>query len=714
MTDGASDVWPGVPYPLGATYDGKGVNFAVYSEHAEWVEVCLFDAHDPSRELQRLRLTDVTSHVWHGYVPGLKPGALYGFRARGPYDPEGGHRFNHHKLLVDPYARAITGTLDWGAPVFGYDPGSSDRDLTCDLLDDAAGVPKSVVVADDFDWGDDRRPEHVWRKTILYELHVKGFTAQHPDVPPEARGTYAGLAHPAVIAHLKKLGITAVELLPVHEAVSEGFLVGRGLTNYWGYNTLGFFAPDQRFSSQGSRGGQVRDFKQMVKALHREGIEVILDVVYNHTCEGNHLGPTLSLRGLDQAAYYWLNGEDPRYMMDFTGCGNSLNLRHPAAVKLVVDSLRYWVQEMRVDGFRFDLATELGRVGEGDFDRNAPFFQVLHQDPVLSRVKLIAEPWDVGPDGYKLANYPVLWSEWNDRYRDTIRKYWKGDDRQAAEVGYRLTGSSDLFKLSGRRPTASVNYVTVHDGFTLHDLVTYEQKHNEANGEANRDGASDNYAWNCGVEGETDDPLVNGLRDRQKRNFIATLFLSQGTPMLLAGDELCRTQRGNNNAYCQDNALSWVDWNLTEPKKALLEFTARMIQLRKEQPVLQRRHFFQGANIGDSRFKDLVWFRPDGQEMTAEDWGLPFCKSLGYLLGGDAIPTRDPQGRRLVGDTLLVLMNAHHGSVTFTLPAVEWAEGWDLVVDTARLDAAPMRLAARGHITLLARSLVVLKDPLRR
>ncbi len=709
---GRYEVWPGVPYPQGATWDGQGVNFAVYSERAEGVDVCLFDPLEPAKELARLPLVDVTGYVWHGYVPNLSPGALYGFRAKGPYAPEKGLRFNPHKLLVDPYAKAISGKLDWRGPVHGYRLDAKDKDLSFDDRDDAPFVPRSVVVDDRFDWSGERRPQHIWRKAVLYELHVKGFTRLHPGIPEAIRGTYAALAHPAAIEHLTKLGITSVELLPVHEAVDDGFLVERGLTNYWGYNTLGYFAPDQRFSSSGSRGEQVREFKHMVKALHQAGIEVILDVVYNHTCEGNELGPTLCFRGLDNQAYYRLDAKEPRRYVNVTGCGNSINAEHPQTLKLVCDSLRYWVTEMHVDGFRFDLAPTLARVGKDHaFDRAACFFQIVHQDPVLSRVKLIAEPWDLGEGGYELANFPVGWSEWNDRYRETIRRFWKGDERQAAEIGYRLTGSSDLFKLSGRRPTASVNYVTCHDGFTLHDLVTYDKKHNELNGEQNRDGADQNHSWNCGVEGETDDPVVVSMREQQKRNFIATLLLSQGTPMLLAGDEMGRTQRGNNNAYCQDNELSWVDWSLDERRKKLLAFTQRMIRLRSEQPVIQRRNFFLGATIGDSRFKDLVWFRSDGAEMTREDWEKPFMRSLGYLLGGDAIPTRDPQGNQLRGDTLLVLLNAQPEQVEFTLPGVEWGAEWELLVDTAQEEAQASRSKAGEKRRLAARSLQVLRHP---
>jgi isoamylase len=706
-----AEVLPGRPYPLGATYDGRGVNFAVFSEQARRVEVCIFSPDDPRRELKRYTLPEQEQQVWHGYVPGLKPGTLYGLRAHGPYEPRRGLRFNPHKLLVDPYARALHGQVDYAAPVHGYVPGGAEADLTFDTRDSAAGVPKSVVLTDEFDWEGDTRPEVPWHKTLLYEMHVKGLTRLHPKVPEAQRGSYAGLAHPAVIEHLVRLGVTAVELLPIQAHVDEPFLVQRGLTNYWGYNTLGYFAPDARFSSSSSRGGQVSEFKSMVKALHRAGIEVILDVVYNHTGEGNHLGPTLCFRGLDNAAYYRLQDKDPRFYQDFTGCGNSWNATHPYALQLVMDSLRYWVQVMHVDGFRFDLATTLGRDRHG-YDTRAAFFQMIHQDPALSQVKLIAEPWDLGDYGYQVGNFPLRWSEWNGKYRDTIRRYWKGDDRQAAEIGYRLTGSSDLYALSGRRPQASVNFITAHDGFTLHDLVTYSHKHNEANLEDNRDGANDNHAWNCGVEGETEDPQVTRLREQQKRNFLVTLFVSQGVPMLVAGDEMGRTQRGNNNAYCQDNELSWVRWDLTDSQRQLLEFTRRMGRLRREQPVLHKRRFFRGSHIWDSELKDLAWFRPDGKEMTREDWEKPYVRSIGFLLGGDAIAALDDRGRRIVGDTLLVLLNAHHEPMTFHLPDIEWGADWELLVDT-RVVGLPIHThtPAGGKVEVVGRSLVVLRRP---
>jgi isoamylase len=713
MSPHRARVCPGRPYPLGASYDGLGVNFAVFSEHATRVVVSIFDPVEHSQEVARVALPEHTDHVWHGYVPGLKPGTLYGFRAYGPWAPRRGHRFNPSKLLVDPYARALHGKVLWKYPVLGYDKDAEkDPDLELDDRDSALGVPKSVVVVDHFDWGGDRPPNTPLRETVIYELHVRGFTQLHPRIPEALRGTYSGLGHPDAIAYLKDLGVTAVELLPVHESVDDGFLIDKGLRNYWGYNTLGFFAPDQRFSSRGTLGGQVTEFKEMVKALHKGGLEVILDVVYNHTCEGNHLGPTLSLRGLDNASYYWLKADDPRYCMDFTGCGNSLNVRHPAALKLVCDSLRYWVEEMHVDGFRFDLATTLAREGLGGYSRHADFLNIVHQDPVLSRVKLIAEPWDIGLGGYQVANFPVGWSEWNGKYRDTLRRYWKGDERQISDVGWRLTGSSDLYMLGGRRPQASVNFVTAHDGFTLNDLVSYNHKHNQANGEGNRDGSNDDHSWNMGVEGPTDDPKIVKLREQQKRNFLASLFLSQGVPMLLMGDEVSRTQGGNNNAYCQDNEISWMKWEHDEQQTALLEFTRKMIRLRLSEPVLQRRRFFQGAHIWDSELKDLAWFRPDGKEMKKEDWETPFTRSIGFLLGGDAIPTPDDEGNRIVGDTLLVLMNAHHEPLKFTLPDIEWGRDWQLVEDTADLTGKSRpNTPAGGKVEVGGRSLVILRRP---
>ena len=708
MNQPASPILPGKPFPLGAHFDGKGVNFAVYSESARKMEVCLFDPSSPGQEMCRFELPDRSEHIWHGYVPNLRPGVLYGYRAHGPYEPQKGNFFNPNKLLVDPYTRAIVGKLDWSAPIFGHKRNGTSPIWEPDEQDDAQGKPKGLILEDRFDWTGDERPAIPWSKTFIYELHVRGLTMRHPEVPPELRGTYLGLTTPPILEHLRRLGVTAVELLPIHARVDESFLLERGLSNYWGYSTLGFFAPDARLSGRG-QGQEIAEFKEMVKRLHQAGIEVILDVVYNHTCEGNQLGPTISFRGLENRTYYRLSPDDPRNHLDFTGTGNSINTRHPQTSKLIADSLRYWASEMHVDGFRFDLATTLGREVH-DYDRNAPFFQIVHQDPLLSRVKLIAEPWDLGPGGYQLGNFPVLWSEWNGKYREAIRRYWKGDENLATELGYRLTGSSDLFALSGRRPRASINYFAIHDGFTLHDLVTYNEKHNEANGEENRDGANDNYSWNCGVEGETEDSLINSLRHQQMRNFIATLFLSQGVPMLCAGDEMGRTQRGNNNGYCQDNELSWVNWSLDATSREILEFTLRMSRLRVEQPVLRRRDFFRGAYMWDSALRDLAWFRPDGSEMSQADWQAPFTRSFGFLLGGDAIPTLDEHGQRVVGDSLLVLMNAHHAPVTFVLPASQWGPDWETIVDTAHMEIRRRTISAGGKLELSGRSLVVLRQ----
>ncbi len=699
------DVWPGVPYPLGATCHREGVNFALASHHATAVELCLFDPENPERELARLPLTDQTDHVFHGYIPGLQAGALYGFRVHGPWAPHQGHRFNPNKLVVDPYARAFAGKPDWSAPLLGHQGNVN----TLDDRDSAAGAPRSVVVADDFDWRGDERPQIIWRRAVIYEAHVKGLTQLHPEVPEALRGTYAGLAHPAVLKHLVELGVTSVELLPVHECAPEGFLQDRGLTNYWGYNTLGFFAPDQRFSASGNRGGQVREFKEMVRSLHAAGLEVILDVVYNHSSEGSEQGPTLSFRGIDNATYYWLDGKDRARSRDFTGCGNSLATHRPLVLKLLLDSLRYWVREMHVDGFRFDLATTLARGPEGEFDPHSSFFAALFQDPVLSRVKLIAEPWDVGPHGYRLGNYPMPFAEWNDRYRSTLRRFWRGDHGQLAELGSRLSGSSDFFKLSGRRPGASINYVTCHDGFTLADLVSYERKHNEANREENRDGADENQSSNFGVEGETEDEAVLAARDRTARNLLASLFLSVGTPMLLAGDEFGRTQRGNNNAYCQDNELSWVDWQLSPRQQALLSFTKSLIKLRLSEPVLQRRSFFLGESLDDSRFRDLVWFHPAGHELGPDDWRNPLLQCFGMFLGGDAITSRDPTGHRLTGDTLLVYLNASRAPVPVVLPPDTWGVGWELLLATVDDGAAQPATSAGQTLQVPARSVAVFR-----
>ncbi len=700
------DVWPGVPYPLGATVDSQGVNFALASHHATAVELCLYDPEEPQRELARLQLRDQTNHVFHGYVPGLRAGALYGFRVQGPWAPHDGHRFNANKLLVDPYARAVSGKPDWSQPLLGHTPGNVN---VLDPRDSAAGAPRSVVVADDFDWRGDQRPEVLWRKAVIYEAHVRGLTMLHPDVPAPLRGTYAGLAHPKIIEHLQSLGVTSLQLLPVHECVPEGFLSDRALTNYWGYNTLGFFAPEQRYASSGTRGQQVNEFKEMVRALHAAGIEVILDVVYNHTCEGSEQGPTLGFRGVDNATYYWLDHADRARTRDFTGCGNSLALYRPQVLKLVMDSLREWVREFHVDGFRFDLATTLARGPSAEFDPHAAFFTAVFQDPVLSRVKLISEPWDVGPHGYRLGNFPMPFAEWNDRYRNTLRRFWRGDGGQLAELGSRLAGSSDYFKLSGRRPSASINYVACHDGFTLADVTRYERKHNLANKEDNRDGADDNQSWNHGVEGETDDAAINTARDRTVRNLLASVFLSVGTPMLLAGDEFGRTQRGNNNAYCQDNELSWVDWSLTPRQRSLLEFTKRLAQLRVSVPALQRRNFFLGATLDDSRFRDLVWFHPLGRELDHDDWRNVELRCFGMFLGGDAVTMRDRTGQRLNGDTLLIYMNAGARPVPVVLPEPSWGQGWELLLETASDLPRPLVCAAGEPLQVPDRSVLVLR-----
>jgi glycogen operon protein len=698
---------PGRSYPLGATWDGAGVNFALFSENATGVELCLFDADD--RETC-IPITEHTDQVWHVYVTEARPGQRYGYRVDGPWDPARGHRFNRAKLLLDPYARAIDGRVAWSDALFGYTIGHADADLARDDRDSAGGLPKSVVVDTAFSWGDDRPLRRPWTDMIVYEVHVKGFTARHPDVPERLRGTYAGLCYPPVVEYFKRLGVTAIELMPVQQFITDKYLLDKALENYWGYNSIGFFAPDVRYASRGRLGEQVDEFKTMVKTLHQAGLEVILDVVYNHTAEGNHLGPTLCFRGIDNAAYYRLVADDRRYYMDYTGCGNTLNMLHPRTLQLIMDSLRYWVQEMHVDGFRFDLASALARELH-EVDRLGAFFDIIHQDPVLSQVKLIAEPWDLGEGGYQVGNFPVLWAEWNGLYRDTVRAFWKGDDAQAGPLGYRLTGSSDLYASTGRAPYASINFVTAHDGFTLNDLVSYNDKHNEANGEDNRDGHDHNLSWNCGAEGPTRDEGVLRLRERQKRNFLATLMLSQGVPMLLHGDEVSRTQQGNNNAYCQDNELSWVDWNLDDARRRLLEFTRRLIWLRRMHPVFRRRHFFQGRRVRGSDMKDLAWFRPDGKQMTDEDWNNPFTKCLGVRLTGGAIDEVDEHGEPIVDDTFLMLLNAHHEPMPFVLPAHRRGAGWERILDTTEVEAPRRHKLLRGGTSLPVqdRSFVLLR-----
>jgi glycogen operon protein len=703
-------VWPGRSYPLGATWDGQGVNFALFSENAASVQLCLFDDAKSDRAAHCIRMEERTDQVWHAYLPEVRPGQHYGYRVDGPYEPEAGHRFNPAKLLFDPYAKAISGNIEWSDAMFGYRIGDPAADLSKDDRDNAGNVPKCVVIDQAFTWGGDQPLRTPWDRTVIYEIHVKGFTARHPDVPDNQRGTYSGLTSPAVLDHLKTLGVTAVELLPVHHFVRDKHLNDRGLTNYWGYNSIGFFAPDIRYATSPVRGRHVKEFKTMVKTLHGEGFEVILDVVYNHTGEGNHLGPTISFRGIDNAAYYRLVQDDRRYYMDYTGTGNTLNVTHPRTLQLIMDSLRYWVQEMHVDGFRFDLASTLARELH-DVDRLSAFFDIIHQDPVLSQVKLIAEPWDLGEGGYQVGNFPAGWAEWNGKYRDTIRRYWKGDGGQVAELAYRFTGSSDLYETSGRRPYASINFVTAHDGFTLNDLVSYNQKHNEANGEDNRDGTDDNLSWNCGAEGPTDDPGVVALRERQKRNMLATLLLSQGVPMICGGDEIGRTQLGNNNAYCQDNEVSWYDWKLDGHARALFAFTQRLIALLRQQPVLRRRRFFQGRRIRGSEVKDLAWFRPDGKEMTDEDWSQGYARSLGLRLAGDAIEETDGRGRPILGETLLVLLNAHHERLAFTLPAHKRGVRWEPLLNSAEPENQRSVSFLKGGASyeLEGRSLAVLR-----
>ena len=698
-------VWPGRSYPKGSHWDGEGVNFTLFSEHAEKVELCLFD-DSGRREIQRIVLKERTDEVWHCYLPEARPGMLYGYRVYGPYQPEKGHRFNPHKLLLDPYARNIDGTLRWSDAHFGYTIGARREDLSLDRRDNASGMPKSKVIDGAFSWGDDRGPDIAWNDMVIYELHVGGFTKQHPDVPPALRGSFAALACPAVIDHLRRLGVTTIELMPVHAFVDDRHLVERGLRNYWGYNTIGFFAPDKRYCAS----GKIGEFKTMVKTLHSAGMEVILDVVYNHTAEGNQCGPTLCFRGIDNASYYRLVADDKRYYQDYTGCGNTLNMQHPRVLQLIMDSLRYWVTEMHVDGFRFDLAASLARELH-EVDRLGAFFDILRQDPVLSQVKLIAEPWDLGEGGYQVGNFPVGWAEWNDKYRDTMRAYWKGDGGLIGDFARRLTGSNDLYGHNGRSPFASINFVTAHDGYTLHDLVSYNDKHNEANGEENRDGNNNNLSWNCGVEGPTGDGEVKALRERQKRNLLATLLLSQGVPMLLAGDETGRTQLGNNNAYCQDNEIAWTDWNIDPAGIQLMEFVSRMIATRRDHPIFRRRAFFQGKPVGGTQDKDIVWLKPDGAEMTAEEWDKDFARCLGVFLSGDARQETDMRGRPLHDASFLLLFNAHHDTIGFRLPAIgrngEWIPQIDTAFDTGRPQLESLHGASEYR--LQGRSLVLLR-----
>jgi isoamylase len=700
------DIWPGKPYPLGATFDGSGVNFAVFSESAERVELCLID--DEGAE-QRVELTEVDGYVWHGYLPGVQPGQRYGYRVHGPYDPENGHRSNPTKLLLDPYAKAIDGQIDGDESLFSYRFGEPEEFNDDDSL---GHTMLSVVINPYFDWGHDRPPAQEYHDSVIYEAHVKGLTMTHPEVPDNIRGTYAAIGHPAIIGHLVRLGVTAIELMPVHQFVQDTTLAEKGLSNYWGYNTIGFLAPHNEYSASGTRGQQVTEFKSMVKALHEAGIEVILDVVYNHTAEGNENGPTIAFRGLDNASYYRLVDDNKAHYYDTTGTGNSLLMRHPHVLQLIMDSLRYWVLEMHVDGFRFDLAATLARQFH-EVDRLSAFFDIVQQDPVISQVKLIAEPWDLGDGGYQVGNFPPLWTEWNGKYRDTVRDFWRGEPATLGEFASRITGSSDLYAQSARKPIASINFVTAHDGFTLRDLVSYNEKHNEANGEDNNDGESHNRSWNSGVEGETDDPAVNALRRQQQRNFLATLLLSQGVPMLSHGDEVGRTQRGNNNAYAQDNALAWVDWDLDEERTDLLDFTARLVRLRKEHPVFRRRRFFAGdaAHGGKSELGDIEWFAPQGGEMDELDWSNGFARSLMVFLNGEGIPEPDNHGRPISDSHFLLLFNAHSEPVDFILPSDDYGSLWQVEIDTAATGTRTQQhWEAKSVHAVPGRSVVVLSS----
>jgi isoamylase len=705
-------VWPGDPYPLGATWTGVGVNFALFSAYATKVELCLFDSPDATKESAAIELTEQTDQVWHGFLPDARPNQLYGYRVHGPYEPQNGHRFNPNKVVMDPYAKSVARTVRWSDEMFGYRVGDQAEDLSFDDRDNAAYAALAAVIDPAFTWGDDRPLRTPWHNTVIYELHVKGFSKLHPGIPEHQRGTYEALTREPVLEHLRKLGVTAVELMPVHHRAYDRHLEQKGLTNYWGYNSFGYFAPERLLAASTSPAGSVREFKRMVRALHSAGLEVILDVVYNHTAEGNHLGPTLSLKGIDNASYYRLVGDNARYYTDFTGCGNTLNMQSPQVLQLIMDSLRYWVIDLHVDGFRFDLASALARE-LFEVDRLGAFFDIIHQDPVLSQVKLIAEPWDLGQGGYQVGNFPVLWTEWNGKYRDSVRRFWRGDGGAVSELATRLSGSNDLYATSGRRPYASINFVTAHDGFTLNDLVSYNDKHNEANLEDNRDGENNNLSWNCGAEGTTDDSGINALRERQKRNFLATLLLSQGVPMISHGDEVSRTQRGNNNAYCQDNELTWIDWEFTDEEKALLTFTSRLVHVRLSQPVLHRRKYFQGRSIRG--VKDAAWLTPDGKEMDDAAWNAGFG-SLGMLLAGDAIEEVDERGRPITGDTLLILLNAHDDEVPFTLPEIDGDHHqWFRVLDTFDAKSSDRRYKGGVRYPLQGRSLVVFQmtPPLR-
>ncbi|WP_048758271.1 glycogen debranching protein GlgX [Corynebacterium vitaeruminis] len=704
-TVGDYQVWPGEPYPLGSTYDGAGTNFALFSDVAEKVELCLISAEG---EETRIELEEVDAHIWHCYIPSIMPGQRYAYRVHGPFDPANGKRCDPNKLLVDPYAKAFDGDFDGHPSLFNYDIHDHSKRNTEDSL---GHTMTSVVINPFFDWGADRAPRTPYNETVIYEAHVKGMTMTHPEIPEELRGTYAGLAHPAIIDYLKDLGVTAIELMPVHQFLQDDHLREKGLRNYWGYNTFGFLAPHQDYAASQKPGGAVSEFKGMVRAFHDAGIEVILDVVYNHTAEGNHMGPTICFRGIDNEAYYRLVEGDRQHYMDYTGTGNSLNVRHPHSLQLIMDSLRYWVSEMHVDGFRFDLASTLAREFH-DVDRLSAFFDLVQQDPIVSQVKLIAEPWDVGEGGYQVGNFPPQWTEWNGKYRDTIRDFWRGEPSTLGEFASRITGSSDLYANNDRRPTASINFVTAHDGFTLNDLVSYNEKHNMANGEDNRDGESHNRSWNCGVEGPTDDERILSLRSRQHRNFLTTLLLSQGTPMISHGDEMGRGQKGNNNVYCQDNRLSWVDWNQTRTNSELVEYTQFLAELRAEHPVFRRRRFLRGGPLGaETDDRDIAWLTYKGRVMTTDDWNFDFGKSLMVWLNGDAITEPDRRGHRIEDDSFLMCFNAHHEDIMFQIPGTEYAHSWEIIIDTTEITGRPTReriVEPEGELRVPARSTIVL------
>lgn len=700
----SKNIYPGKPYPLGASWDGNGVNFALYADSATGVELCLFN--NDQQETDKIKLKERTHQVWHCYLPGITPGQLYGYRVHGPYEPSNGNRFNPNKLLLDPYAKAISGVIDWHDSLFGYELGSPEEDLSFSGSDSAPFMPKSVVIDPNFAWEDDQLPRTPYHQSIIYETHVKGFTQLHPDIPEEIRGTYEAIGHPACIKYLKDLGITAIELMPIHQFVADRHLVEKGLTNYWGYNTIGFFAPDVRYAGKVADGQQVQEFKQMVKELHKAGIEVILDVVYNHTGEGNHMGPTLSLKGIDNASYYRLVEEDKRFYNDYTGTGNTLNAMLPNVLRYIMDSLRYWITEMHVDGFRFDLAATLARELH-EVNRLSGFFDIIYQDPIISQVKLIAEPWDVGEGGYQVGKFPSGWAEWNGKYRDCIRDYWIGADSMLGEFGQRFTGSPDLYQDDFRKPTASINFITAHDGFTLNDLVSYNEKHNEANGEDNNDGETHNRSWNCGVEGPTDDQEVIKERNKQKRNLLTTMFLSQGVPMLVAGDEFGRTQQGNNNAYCQDNEISWVNW--ADADKELLAFTSKLIHLRKKHPVFRRRRWFQGQPVNAKGLEDIAWFLPQGMEMEEENWNHDFARSLGVFLNGKGIHSVGPQGEHITDDSFYVIFNAHHEPLEYKLPEKLQSKGWTKILDTSNDDIDNEGLNEDKTMLVQGRSVVLLQ-----